>query len=110
MKDSKIERFSSKNLSVHTRTTEYNSGMNQRIAEFERMWNARLPPPPQRLVRFVEPEFDIPQPVLRRQTNLHHIFPEELEQRWLAATAEERDNIEFEFQIMRGNIFDIFDT
>jgi len=106
MKDSKIDNFSSNYLSVHTHTTEYNRGkMNMRITEFERLWNRRLLPPA-RLERFAEQDNEFPRPALIRQTNLHHIFPEELEKRWWASSAEERQQIEFDFDIMRGDLFE----
>lgn len=101
MKDCKIDRLSPNYLTVDLLITEYNCDMNDRIAQFERVWNTRLLPPP-RLVRMVQPDPDeFPREELRRQTNRHHLLPPDLEQRWWTATADEKENIMFQFEMTR---------
>ncbi len=72
--------------------------MNQRIANFEVMWNNRLLRPT--LVRFEPEEFD-PQmfqvfreiPQLVRQTNRHELLSPENRERWWNANQAEREEI-----------------
>jgi len=77
--------------------------MNIRIAQFERLWNARLLPPP-RLVRMIQPEPDeFPRPELIRQTNRHHLLPTHLEEKWWAATTlDEKEDIMFQYEMTGG--------
>lgn len=104
--------------------------MNARIAQFETLWNARLPIPGP-LVRLTnehellpedlrlrwwdatQPEEfaeieretllrEMPRPVLIRQTNLHHLFSPELKEHWTASTEEERRMIEENYMDLRG--------
>lgn len=65
--------------------------MEQRIREFEQVWNTRLP-----LLAHLTPlellEF-IPRPLLVRQTNRHHLLPDAMLARWFAADSVEQDAI-----------------
>ena len=77
--------------------------MNERIAQFELVWNAmlnaRFPRP--ELVRSVAVEdfLEIPRFPLVRQTNEHELLHGEFRERWWSAqTAEEKSNILFDFE------------
>ncbi len=102
MKDCKIDGLSPKYLTAELLITEYIRDMNIRIAQFERVWNTRLLPPPQ-LVRLVQPDPDeFPLPALVRQTNMHHLLPPDLLERWWAATTlDEKEDIMFRYEMTR---------
>lgn len=71
--------------------------MNERIAQFELVWNARFPRP--ELVRSAAIEEEFPRHPLVRQTNEHELLPEEFRERWWSAqTAEEKSNVVFDFE------------
>lgn len=75
--------------------------MEQRIRDFEQMWDSRLQPPAQ-LVRFEFADIPIfPRPALVRQTNRHELLPAEMRERWWNADSGEiRDSIMMEYEAM----------
>ena len=69
--------------------------MEQRIRDFEQVWNTRLP----LLAHMTQVELleFIPRPLLVRQTNYHHLLPEAMLARWFAADSVEQDAIMMEY-------------
>lgn len=78
---------------MRTLSTEYNSGMNERIANFEFLWITTVLPPP------MPPLRREPRRLMRQKHEpFYELFPPQLKERWQAASDDEREEIENEFQ------------